>query len=128
MSQRDRMQKGERERKRHEENRWSLKTEMRKKNGCRPRTTTRHEIRDSFVDLGTAIDETTPMMGGMMINRCMVPYSPKKKHGKSVVQSPPLRASLFSAGNGDTMPSMSALKSQVISTSSDASHHFLTSM
>jgi hypothetical protein len=28
-----------------------LKNEMRKKNGCRPRTTTRHEIRDSFVDL-----------------------------------------------------------------------------
>jgi hypothetical protein len=60
MSQRDLACRREREEERHEENRWSLKTGMRKKNGCRPRTTTRHERRDSFVDLGVSIDETMP--------------------------------------------------------------------
>jgi hypothetical protein len=52
----------------------------------------------------------------------------KKKHGKSVVPSPPLGANLFSAGNEDTMLSMSTLTSQVISTGTFALHHFLTSM
>ena len=63
MSQRDLACRREREEERHEENRWSLKTEMRKKNGCRPRTTTRHERRDSFVDLWASIDETMPRIG-----------------------------------------------------------------
>jgi hypothetical protein len=69
-----------------------------------------------------------PGWGGMMINRCMVPYSLKKKHGKSVVQSPPLGANMFSAGNGDTMLSMSALETPDIITSSDAVYNFQTSM
>ena len=60
MSQRDHACRRERQEERHEENRW---TEMRKKNGCRPRTKTRHEIRDSFVDLGATIDETMPRIG-----------------------------------------------------------------
>ena len=66
----------------------------------------------------------------MMINRHMVPCSKKKKHGKSVVTRVERdRAGIhdLSARNEDTMLSMSALETPVISTSTDILHLFTTS-